>query len=99
MMRRQGQVGEDGAPVARQAGQRPGSYSATRSTSVATAERTKPAAFLKDVRAELRRVAWPTRTEVIHYSLVVLFTLAILLVVIFALDFVFAKSVLFLFDA
>ena len=101
LLRRQGQLGEDGAPApaARQAGgSRPGSFSAAR-TAPATKERTSPAAFVKDVRGELRRVAWPTRSEVVHYSAVVLFTLVVLMLVIFALDFVFAKSVLFLFDA
>jgi preprotein translocase subunit SecE len=43
-------------------------------------------------------VAWPTRPEVINYSIVVLVTIAILTAVIFGLDYVFAKAVLFLFD-
>ena len=101
MMRRQGQLGEDGAPAPaqRQAGSRPGSFSATRTATATKTERARPAEFLKDVRGELRRVAWPTRSEVVHYSVVVLLTLLVLLAVIFVLDFVFAKSVLFLFDA
>ena len=31
-----------------------------------------PRQFLKEVRAELRKVAWPTRPEVINYSIIVL---------------------------
>jgi preprotein translocase SecE subunit len=42
-------------------------------------------------------VAWPTRAEVTNYSTIVLFTLAILIALIFCMDYVFAKSVLFLF--
>ena len=54
--------------------------------------------FFRDVRTELRRVAWPTRAEVINYSTIVLVTLTVLIALIFVLDFAFAKSVLFLFE-
>jgi preprotein translocase SecE subunit len=40
---------------------------------------------------ELRKVAWPTRAEVINYSLVVLLTLVIVGALIFGLDYVFAN--------
>ena len=46
----------------------------------------------------MRRVAWPARAEVVNYSTIVLFALAILLALVFVLDYGFAKSVLFLFD-
>jgi preprotein translocase subunit SecE len=61
-------------------------------------ERTSPATFVREVRGELRRVAWPTRPEVINYSLIVLVTLVVLVTLIFVLDLAFAKSILFLFD-
>ena len=61
-------------------------------------ERTSPATFVREVRGELRRVAWPTRAEVINYSTIVLVTLVVLVALIFVLDFAFAKSILFLFD-
>ncbi|MGH3665310.1 MAG: preprotein translocase subunit SecE, partial [Egibacteraceae bacterium] len=35
-------------------------------------ERTSPGQFLREVRAELRKVAWPSRRELLSYSLVVL---------------------------
>ena len=50
------------------------------------------------MRAELRKVAWPTRAEVINYSTIVLITLVVLIALIFALDYAFAKSVFFLFE-
>ncbi len=61
-------------------------------------ERTKPAEFVREVRAELRKVAWPTRNEVVNYSIVVLITVAILTAVIAGLDYLFGSAVLWLFD-
>ena len=60
-------------------------------------ERTKPRQFLKEVVAELRKVAWPTRPEVVAYSIVVLVATIMVAALIFAMDFVFAKSILALF--
>ena len=51
------------------------------------------------VRGELRKVAWPTRPEVVNYSTVVLVTLILLILLILALDYAFAESVLFLFKS
>ena len=92
MMQRQGQLGEDGAPAVqtRQKPQRP----APRQTS---RERTSALQFLRDVRAELRKVAWPSRNEVLNLSTVVLVTLILLISLIFVLDLAFAKAVLYLF--
>ena len=49
------------------------------------------------MRAELRKVAWPTRAEVINYSIIVLVALLVLMALIFGLDYVFGKAVFFLF--
>lgn len=49
----------------------------------------KVATFFRDVRAELTKVSWPTRSQTVRYTLVVIglsFALAIFLG---ALDFVF----------
>ncbi len=93
MLQRQGAVGADGgAPVPDRRQQ-----AAARRTAVKR-ERTAPLTFLREVRGELRRVAWPTRPEVANYSTIVLVTLAVLITLIFMLDFVFAKSILFLFE-
>jgi len=42
--------------------------------------------YFNDVRAEMRRVVWPTRTEVINSSWIVVITLLIFVVLIFAFD-------------
>jgi preprotein translocase subunit SecE len=60
-------------------------------------ERTRPREFLREVVAELRKVAWPTRQEVAAYSLVVLVSVVVIAAVIFVMDFVFTKAVLTLF--
>ncbi len=53
--------------------------------------------FVRETRGELRKVAWPTRTEVRNYSIVVLVTLIILISLIFVLDYGASKSILTLF--
>ncbi len=53
--------------------------------------------FLKGVRSELRKVAWPDRPEVVNYSTVVFVTLVILLFYIFGLNYVFGHAVSLLF--
>jgi len=65
---------------------------------VAVEERTGPVQFSKEVRSELRKVSWPTRTEVINYSIVVLITVVILTLFIGAIDWVFSTLVLELFE-
>ena len=64
-----------------------------------TPRRTTPVEFLREVRNELRKVAWPSRPEVINYSTVVLVTLVVLVSMIFVLNYLFSKAVLFLFHA
>ncbi|MCU1462260.1 MAG: SecE/Sec61-gamma subunit of protein translocation complex, partial [Acidimicrobiales bacterium] len=46
---------------------------------------------------ELRKVAWPDRTEVVNYSILVFIVLVILIGIIFVLDWGFGKFVFFLF--
>ncbi|HEX2049275.1 MAG TPA: preprotein translocase subunit SecE [Actinomycetota bacterium] len=60
-------------------------------------ERTKPRDFVKEVVAELKKVAWPTRQEVVAYSIVVVVATVVIAAVIFAMDYVFTKAVLALF--
>jgi preprotein translocase subunit SecE len=88
MMQRQGQVRPDGTPAPRTA-PRPASR---------PAQRLKATEYVREVRAELRKVAWPTREELINYSIVTLLAVVFLTVLIFGLDYVFAKTVLFLFN-
>jgi len=54
--------------------------------------------FLREVRSELRQVAWPNRSEVVNYTTVTLVTLLSLIVLIFVLNYVFAKGVFWLFN-
>jgi len=89
MMQRQGQVGRDGEPVRRE----PPVRTAPRPAE----KRIKAGEYLRQVRAELRKVAWPTRKEVIHYSTIVLVALLLLTGIIFGLDFSFGKAVIWLF--
>jgi len=56
-------------------------------------------AYLRDVRGELAKVLWPKRSEVVNYSTVVLTTLVLLALLIFGLNYAFAKGVLFLFKS
>jgi preprotein translocase subunit SecE len=49
------------------------------------------------VRAELRKVAWPSRDEVVNYSIIVFIVLVVLIALIFCLDWAFGKFVFFLF--
>jgi len=59
-------------------------------------KRTKPRQFVKEVKGELTRVAWPTRSEVVTYSMVVVVTLAFFVIIISGIDFGALKGVLFL---
>ena len=92
MLQRQGEVGPDGQPIAKrrppQAPPRP----------VAKEERTSPRTFVKEVRGEMRKVAWPTRSEVVNYSIIVLVAVIILTALIAGLDWLFGEAVLTLFD-
>ena len=61
-------------------------------------ERTKPRDFVREVFAELKKVAWPSRQEVIAYSTVVFVSVCVIAALIFGMDYVFAKGVLILYD-
>jgi preprotein translocase subunit SecE len=60
-------------------------------------QRTKPRDFIREVGEELHRVAWPTRPEVVAYSLVVLVSVIIIGAMIYVMDSVFEKAVSALF--
>ena len=90
LLQRQGYVGEDGELVQpRRERSQPGAQ--------AQRERTRPAQFLREMRAELRKVAWPTKSETLHYGLVVLVFLVIFTTIVAVVDWGFAKAVLWLF--
>ena len=61
-------------------------------------QRTSPRQFLREVRSELRKVAWPARKELISYSVVVLVSVSIITLFITGLDFVFGQLILRMFS-
>ena len=88
MLQKQGEVDAEGTPVR------------TRSRPASTpTERTSPTQFLREVRGELRKVAWPSRAETVNYSIVVLVTVVVLTAMIYGLDWVFSTFILELFDS
>jgi preprotein translocase subunit SecE len=91
MLQRQGQLGADGEPAAR----RRTAPAPPRPTKEA---RTTPAQFVREVRGELRKVAWPTRTEVINYSIIVLVAVVLLTTYVALLDYGFGEVLLRLFE-
>jgi preprotein translocase subunit SecE len=62
-------------------------------------KRVGPRQFLREVRQELRKVAWPTRRELFAYTLVVLVSVVVLTSYVFGLDFLISKAVLLMFGA
>ena len=62
-------------------------------------QRTSPRQFLREVRSELRKVAWPGRKELISYSVVVLVSVSLITLYITALDQVFGAFILRVFGS
>ncbi|MHB1067204.1 MAG: preprotein translocase subunit SecE [Candidatus Nanopelagicales bacterium] len=55
------------------------------------------ALFVRQVVAELRKVIWPTRKELVAYTTVVIIFVLVMAGIVAALDYVFARGVLFVF--
>ncbi len=88
MMQRQKATGQDRLEAMRQR------------RSVSTAERSKrtpPRQFIKEVTLELKKVMWPTRQEMIAYTVVVLVAVVFLTSLVFAMDLGFSKAVIKIF--
>jgi preprotein translocase subunit SecE len=49
--------------------------------------------FLTEVRAEMKKVTWPTRDEVISYTIVVLITVVLIGGLVYVADIAFTKLV------
>jgi preprotein translocase subunit SecE len=62
-------------------------------------QRTGPRQFLREVRSELRKVAWPSRRELFSYSLVVLVSVTLITLYITALDQLFGVLIIRMFGA
>ena len=53
--------------------------------------------FLREVVAELRKVIWPTRNQLVTYTIVVLVFVSFMVALVSLLDYAFGRAVLFLF--
>lgn len=59
--------------------------------------RTGPVTFVKQVVGELRKVRWPTRRELITYTIVVMVFVVLMVSYVAALDFGFGEAVTWLY--
>jgi preprotein translocase subunit SecE len=76
LLKRQGALDERGAPTRAPRQQ-------------AVRQRVGPAQYLREVRDEMRKVAWPNRPEVIRYSIIVTTTVVVYTAFIGGIDFGF----------
>ncbi len=54
----------------------------------------KPVRFVKESISEMRKVLWPSRNELVTYSIVVIVFVVIMVSIVAGLDFGFAKLVI-----
>jgi preprotein translocase SecE subunit len=98
MMQRQGQLGQDGDPTT----------GATTTEAMPRREiapeprphQTLPertGEYLREVRSELVKVAWPGRPEVVNYTIVVFVTLVLLTALVFGLNYLVGHGIFILF--
>jgi preprotein translocase subunit SecE len=100
MMQRQGQMEADGSPATRRApanaqGARGG---ARTQRGPSGRKRTTPVQFTREIRDEMRLVQWPSRTELINYTTIVLTVLIIMIGLIFGLNLGIGKLITLLFN-
>ena len=76
MLKRQGALNEKGQPTRAAAAPRP-----------RREPRTTPAQYLREVRDEMRKVAWPTRAEVVRYSIIVTVCVIVYMVYVGLIDY------------
>ncbi len=98
MMQRQGQMEADGSPSTRRAAAGTATKAQRQQKGGAPVrKRSTPVQFVREVRDEMRQVAWPSRAELINYTSVVLTTLIIMISLIFVLNLAFGKLITDLF--
>jgi preprotein translocase subunit SecE len=61
------------------------------------ASRTTPALFFRQIVGELRKVIWPTRKEMVTYTVVVIVFVAFMVTIVTTLDYGFTKLVFWMF--
>ena len=74
LLKRQGALDEQGVPTRAPRQQ-------------AAPDRVGPAQYLREVRDEMRKVAWPSRPEVVRYSIIVTATVVVYTAFVGGLDF------------
>lgn len=87
-LQRQGQMDSEGNPIATRRDNRP-----------AKTERVTPREYISEVRSEMNRVIWPTRSELINYTIVVVITFAFVTGLVAVLDYLFAEGFIALLQA
>ena len=70
------------------------SAAARRAQATEKRKRTSVRQFLKEVRLELKKVDWPSRRELVSYTVVVLATLIVTTLYVAGLDYAFSKTIL-----
>jgi preprotein translocase subunit SecE len=60
-------------------------------------DRTSPALFTRQVGAELRKVIWPTRKELVTYTTVALTFIIFMVIIVTSLDYGFTKLMFWIF--
>jgi preprotein translocase subunit SecE len=60
-------------------------------------DRTSPAVFTRQVVAELRKVIWPTRKELVTYTAVALVFVIVMSAIVLTLDYGFTKLMFWIF--
>ena len=58
--------------------------------------RKKVVRFFKEIKTELKKVVWPTRNQLINYTITVLFTCLVVGAIIWIVDFGLAKIIGFI---
>ncbi|MEN8234753.1 MAG: preprotein translocase subunit SecE [Actinomycetota bacterium] len=61
-------------------------------------ERASIRQFFREVKQELKKVAWPSREELTTYTIVVFAVTTVITLFVFGLDWVFSKAILFLLE-
>jgi preprotein translocase subunit SecE len=90
MLQKQGALGADGETPQRTQGKRPTPPRPQEQKE----KRATPVQFLREVRGELRKVAWPTRSETINYSIIVFVAVVVLTTFIAIVDYGVSEFIL-----
>jgi preprotein translocase subunit SecE len=90
LLQKQGQLDAEGNPTS--------SRRQAPSANAPREPRTKPRQFVREVNAELRKVAWPTRRETMSLSVIVFVFLIIMTALISGFDWLSSNSVLWIID-